>query len=103
MARAVNRLLEVHGGVVLVDDDHVSFELPMPLGGVMTRLSLPAAAARRTRCGRRWSRAAIRTTSRCSRSSFWPPTSLPFVRLSRAASGTSSLIGVASRDAPAAR
>jgi adenine deaminase len=45
MARAVNRLLEVHGGVVLVDDDHVSFELPMPLGGVMTRLALPAAAA----------------------------------------------------------
>ncbi len=45
MARAVNRLLEVRGGVVLVDDDRVSFELPMPLGGVMTRLSLPAAAA----------------------------------------------------------
>ena len=44
MARAVNRLLEVRGGVVLVDEDRVSFELPMPLGGVMTRLSLPEAA-----------------------------------------------------------
>jgi adenine deaminase len=44
MARAVNRLLEVRGGVVLVDGDRVSFELPMPLGGVMTRLSLPEAA-----------------------------------------------------------
>jgi adenine deaminase len=44
MARAVNRLLEVRGGVVLVDEDRVGFELPMPLGGVMTRLSLPEAA-----------------------------------------------------------
>ena len=44
MARAVNRLLEVRGGVVLVDEDRVSFELPMPLGGVMTRLSLHDAA-----------------------------------------------------------
>jgi adenine deaminase len=44
MARAVNRLLDVRGGVVLVDEDRVGFELPMPLGGVMTRLSLPEAA-----------------------------------------------------------
>lgn len=44
MALAVNRLLEVRGGVVLVDEDRVSFELPMPLGGVMTRLSLHDAA-----------------------------------------------------------
>jgi adenine deaminase len=46
MARAVNRLLEVRGGVVLVDDDRVALELPLPLGGVMTELSLLDAAAR---------------------------------------------------------
>jgi len=46
MARAVNRLLQVHGGVVLVDGEDVALELPLPLGGVMTRLSLPEAAAR---------------------------------------------------------
>jgi len=45
MARAVNRLLEIRGGVVLVDGDAVSCEIPMPLGGVMTRLDLPEAAA----------------------------------------------------------
>jgi adenine deaminase len=45
MARAVNRLLDVRGGVVLVDGDRVSCEIPMPLGGVMTRLDLPEAAA----------------------------------------------------------
>ena len=46
MARAVNRLLDVRGGIVLVDGDRVAFELPLPLGGVMTRLELPEAAAR---------------------------------------------------------
>ena len=45
MARAVNRLLDVRGGIVLVDGDRVSCEIPMPLGGVMTRLDLPEAAA----------------------------------------------------------
>ena len=45
MARAVNRLLEVHGGVVLVDGDRVALEMPLPLGGVMTRMSVLEAAA----------------------------------------------------------
>jgi adenine deaminase len=46
MARAVNRLLEVRGGVVLVDGERVALEVPLPLGGVMTRMSLLDAAAR---------------------------------------------------------
>ena len=46
MARAVNRLLAVRGGVVLVDGERVALEMPLALGGVMTRLSLPEAAAR---------------------------------------------------------
>jgi adenine deaminase len=46
MAQAVNRLLAVRGGVVLVDGERVALELPLPLGGVMTRLSLLEAAAR---------------------------------------------------------
>jgi adenine deaminase len=46
MACAVNRLLAVHGGVVLVDGDRVALEVPMPLGGVMTRMSVLEAAAR---------------------------------------------------------
>ena len=46
MARAVNRLLEVRGGVVLVDGDRVAFELPLPLGGVMTHMNVREAAAR---------------------------------------------------------
>lgn len=45
MARAVNRLLAVRGGVVLVDGERVALELPLPLGGVMTRTSLVEAAA----------------------------------------------------------
>jgi adenine deaminase len=36
MARAVNRLLRLGGGVVLVDGDRVMFELPLPVGGVMS-------------------------------------------------------------------
>ena len=46
MARAVNRVLALHGGVVLVDGDRVAWELPLPLGGIMTRLALPEAAGR---------------------------------------------------------
>jgi adenine deaminase len=40
MARAVNRLLALRGGVVLVDGDRPAFELPLPLGGVMRRGAL---------------------------------------------------------------
>jgi len=46
MAQAVNRLLDLHGGVVLVDGDRVVLEVPLPIGGVMTRMSLLEAAAR---------------------------------------------------------
>jgi adenine deaminase len=46
MARAVNRLLALRGGLVLVDGDRVAFELALPLGGLMTRGSLLEAAAR---------------------------------------------------------
>ena len=46
MARAVNRLLDVHGGVVVVDGERVAWELPLPLGGIMTRLPLTEAARR---------------------------------------------------------
>src|SRR6185295_5163772 len=45
MARAVNRLLDLRGGIVLMDGERVAFELPLPLGGVMTRRPLLEAAA----------------------------------------------------------
>jgi adenine deaminase len=44
MARATNRLLALRGGIVLVDGDAVAYELPLPLGGVMTRGTLLQAA-----------------------------------------------------------
>ncbi len=44
MARAVNRLLDLHGGIVVVDGEASAYELPLPLGGVMTRGSLEEAA-----------------------------------------------------------
>jgi adenine deaminase len=46
MARAVNRLLDLHGGIVLVEGDRVVWELPLPLGGIMTSGSLDEVAAR---------------------------------------------------------
>jgi adenine deaminase len=36
MALAVNRLLALKGGIVLVDSDRVRFELPLPVGGLMS-------------------------------------------------------------------
>jgi adenine deaminase len=45
MARAVNRLLELRGGVVLAEGAGIALELPLPLGGVMTHASLLDAAA----------------------------------------------------------
>jgi adenine deaminase len=45
MARATNRLLELRGGIVVVDGGSVAYELPLPLGGVMTRGTLVQAAA----------------------------------------------------------
>ena len=46
MARAVNRLLELHGGIVLVEGEGVVWELPLPLGGIMTTGSLEEVAGR---------------------------------------------------------
>lgn len=40
MARAVNRLKRRGGGVVLVDDDRIAYELPLPIGGIMARGAL---------------------------------------------------------------
>jgi adenine deaminase len=45
MARAVNRLLDLNGGVVLVDGDRVAHELPLPIAGIMTDGTLEQAAA----------------------------------------------------------
>ena len=44
MARAVNRLKRLGGGVVLVDGDDVAYELPLPIGGIMSRRTLPEVA-----------------------------------------------------------
>jgi hypothetical protein len=102
MAYAVNRLLDVRGGVVLVDGDRVELRDPDAAGGVMTRLDLPEARGQEERCARRWSPAATRITSRSSRSSFWPPTSCRSYGSRRAACGTSRKVGCCCRDAPAA-
>jgi adenine deaminase len=44
MARAVNRLLDLHGGIVLVDGERIVYELALPLGGIMTRGTVEEAA-----------------------------------------------------------
>ena len=46
MARAVNRLLALRGGVVLVDGRRVTFELRLPVGGLMSTRPLPELAAK---------------------------------------------------------
>jgi adenine deaminase len=46
MARAVNRLHELRGGIVIVDGDRIAYELPLPLGGIMTRDPLDQVASR---------------------------------------------------------
>jgi adenine deaminase len=44
MARAVNRVKELGGGVVIIEGDATVYELPLPLGGIMTRGSMADAA-----------------------------------------------------------
>jgi adenine deaminase len=46
MAQAVNRLVAIGGGVVLVEGERVLFELPLPVAGLMSRGSLTEVAAR---------------------------------------------------------
>ena len=46
MARAVNHVKRRGGGIALVDGDEVVFELPLPIGGVMSQHSLEDAADR---------------------------------------------------------
>ncbi|MBI1737516.1 MAG: adenine deaminase [Candidatus Rokubacteria bacterium] len=44
IARAVNRLLDLRGGIVLAERGDVAFELPLPLGGLMSREPLDRVA-----------------------------------------------------------
>jgi adenine deaminase len=44
MAQAVNRLLQLGGGIVLVDKSETVFEVPLPIGGVMAHGTLEDAA-----------------------------------------------------------
>jgi adenine deaminase len=49
MARAINRVVARKGAVVLVDGERIVFELPLPIGGVMSRDPLTAVAERERR------------------------------------------------------
>jgi adenine deaminase len=44
LARAVNRVVALRGGIVLVDGDRIVFELALPIAGVMSPLPLAALA-----------------------------------------------------------
>ncbi len=46
MAAAARRVLELHGGVVLVEEGEVVFELPLPYGGLMSPLCAEELAVR---------------------------------------------------------
>jgi len=49
MAAACNRLLEIKGGIVVVDRGRIMAELPLPIGGVMAELDLVEILARESR------------------------------------------------------
>jgi len=40
MSEAVNRVLEINGGIVAIEDGRVAYEFPLPLGGLMSDLSM---------------------------------------------------------------
>jgi adenine deaminase len=46
MARAIDRVVALRGGVVLVDGERIVFELPLPIGGIMSREPLATVAER---------------------------------------------------------
>ena len=48
MALAVNRVMEMGGGIVLVEGERSLFELPLPLGGLMSDRPLGDLAERET-------------------------------------------------------
>ena len=45
MARAVNRLLDRRGGIVIVEGEEIAYEVLLPIGGIMGRGSMADAAA----------------------------------------------------------
>jgi len=44
MSAAVNRVLDIKGGIVILDKGDVRYELPLPIGGVMSERDLPELA-----------------------------------------------------------
>ena len=40
MKAAVNRVLEMQGGIVLLDKGRITYELPLPVGGIMSDASI---------------------------------------------------------------
>jgi adenine deaminase len=51
MARAVERLAEVGGGIVAVDEGEVLAELPLPVAGLLADLPLAEVIERSSACG----------------------------------------------------
>lgn len=49
MAAVVNRLAEIQGGVVLVDNGKVVDEIPMPVAGIISEIPIPALAEKQER------------------------------------------------------
>lgn len=52
IACALNRLIQIGGGFVVVVDDHVVEELPMPIGGIMSEEPIPTLAEKLDRLKR---------------------------------------------------
>jgi adenine deaminase len=46
MAKAVNRVLEINGGIVAIEDGSIVYELPLPLGGIMSDRSIVELASK---------------------------------------------------------
>ncbi len=45
MAAAINRIAQIDGGIVLVEDGEVVYELPLPICGLLTTLTAQESAA----------------------------------------------------------
>jgi adenine deaminase len=66
MSAAVNRVLEMKGGIVLFDGDGPCFELALPIGGIMSDKTLPELAERRGNSSPSFSQKDTRTTTPCT-------------------------------------
>ena len=84
MMKAFERMKEIGGGIVIVDNDRISFELPLPLAGLMSDLPMESLIKKETEFRHVMKERGYKFDDPMYTILFFTSTHLPYIRLTPA-------------------